>query len=113
MKTAIFPGSFDPFTIGHADIVRRALPLFDSIIIAVGINHQKTPFFPLEKRLESIKRAFADEPRVSVVAYTELTFRAKTTPNLSSEVFAPQPTSNTNEQWQMPMPNWQSRKSRR
>ena len=47
MKTAIFPGSFDPFTIGHADIVRRALPLFDSIIIAVGINHQKTPFFPL------------------------------------------------------------------
>ena len=73
MKTAIFPGSFDPFTIGHADIVRRALPLFDSIIIAVGINHQKTPFFPLEKRLESIKRAFANEPRVSVVAYTELT----------------------------------------
>ncbi|MGN0239516.1 MAG: pantetheine-phosphate adenylyltransferase [Paludibacteraceae bacterium] len=73
MKTAIFPGSFDPFTIGHADIVRRALPLFDSIIIAVGINYQKTPFFPLEKRLESIKQAFADEPRVSVVAYTELT----------------------------------------
>ena len=73
MKTAIFPGSFDPFTIGHADIVRRALPLFDSIIIAVGINHQKTPYFPLEKRLESIKRAFANEPRVSVVAYTDLT----------------------------------------
>ena len=73
MKTAIFPGSFDPFTIGHADIVRRALPLFDKIIIAVGINHQKTPFIPLEKRLESIRQAFANEPRVSVVAYTGLT----------------------------------------
>lgn len=73
MKTAIFPGSFDPFTIGHADIVRRALPLFDTVIIAVGINHQKTPFLPLEKRLETIRQTFADEPRVQVETYTDLT----------------------------------------
>ena len=73
MKIAIFPGSFDPFTIGHADIVRRALPLFDEIIIAIGINHQKTPCFPLEKRIQSIREAFADQTRVKVLTYTGLT----------------------------------------
>ncbi len=73
MKTAIFPGSFDPFTIGHADIVQRALPLFDKIIIAVGQNITKQPLFPLEERLEKIRQAFSHDARVEVVAYTGLT----------------------------------------
>ncbi len=73
MKVAIFPGSFDPFTIGHADVVRRALPLFDKIVIAVGVNSLKQPVFPLEERLEQIRQAFANEPRVQIEAYTGLT----------------------------------------
>ncbi len=73
MKVAIFPGSFDPFTIGHADIVERALPLFDKIVIAVGVNITKQPLFPIEERLEQIRKAFANEPKVDVQAYTGLT----------------------------------------
>lgn len=73
MKIAIFPGSFDPFTIGHADIVQRALPLFDKVIIAVGENITKTPLFPLEERLQQIEKAFANEPKVTVEAYKGLT----------------------------------------
>lgn len=73
MKTALFPGSFDPFTIGHADIVRRALPLFDQIIIGMGINHQKQPLFPLEERMERIRKAFADEPKIKVLPFDTLT----------------------------------------
>ena len=65
MRTAIFPGSFDPFTIGHYDIVQRALPLFDEIVIGVGINAQK--------RVEAIKKAFRDEPKVRVMTYETLT----------------------------------------
>ena len=61
MKTAIFPGSFDPFTIGHYDIVMRSLTLFDEIIIAIGINHSKQPTFPIEERLAAIENAFAQE----------------------------------------------------
>ena len=57
MRTAIFPGSFDPFTIGHYDIVQRALPLFDEIVIGVGINAQKRPLFSPEERVEAIKKA--------------------------------------------------------
>ncbi len=73
MKIAIFPGSFDPFTIGHADVVERALPLFDKIIIAVGENINKKTLFPLEERLEQIRKAFANHPNVEVQAYTGLT----------------------------------------
>ena len=72
-KTAIFPGSFDPITIGHVDIVRRAMPLFDHIIIAIGINSQKQSLYPLDKRVTWIEKVFADEKRVSVEAYEGLT----------------------------------------
>lgn len=70
---AIFPGSFDPFTIGHEDLVRRALPLFDELIIAIGENQDKTPCFPLKDRIAMIEKAFAGEKRVKVVSYTGLT----------------------------------------
>ncbi len=73
MKTAIFPGSFDPFTIGHYDIVCRALTVFDRIIIGIGSNSVKKPLFTEEQRLETIRKAFEQEPRVKVEIYNCLT----------------------------------------
>ena len=72
-KIAIFPGSFDPITIGHVDIVKRAIPLFDEIIIAIGINTQKKYLFTLEQRIEWIQKVFKDHPSVKVESYTGLT----------------------------------------
>lgn len=72
-KIAIFPGSFDPITVGHVDIVTRAVPLFDEIIIAIGVNTQKKYLFPLEQRMEWIKKVFKDLPTVKVESYTGLT----------------------------------------
>ena len=73
MKRAIFPGSFDPFTIGHHDIVMRGLDIFDEIVIGIGKNSNKQETFPLQERLERIKQAYADEPRVKVEVYEGLT----------------------------------------
>lgn len=73
---AIFPGSFDPFTIGHHSIVERALPLFDKIVVAVGMNSKKHSFLPETDRLDAIRRLYADEPRVEVIAYSGLTVEA-------------------------------------
>lgn len=70
---AIFPGTFDPFTVGHNDIVRRSLTFTDEIVIAVGINERKHTLAELEDRLDAIRRVFADEPRVSVASYDGLT----------------------------------------
>ena len=72
-KTAVFPGSFDPFTIGHESIVRRALSLFDEIIIAVGANALKKNFYPLDTRKEMIRKVFVDEPRILIDHYEGLT----------------------------------------
>ena len=72
-KTAIFPGSFDPFTIGHASIVERGLPLFDEIVIGVGFNASKRSLFSPEERVEAIRSFYAGEPRIRVVAYNDLT----------------------------------------
>ncbi len=71
--TAIFTGSFDPFTVGHDDIVRRALPLFDRIIIGVGVNERKRYMFTTEQRVQAIASLYADEPKIEVKAYTDLT----------------------------------------
>ena len=73
MKRAIFPGSFDPFTIGHYDIVIRGLNIFDEIIIAIGRNSSKTGTFPIEERLSDIQHIFANQPRVKVDVYDGLT----------------------------------------
>lgn len=72
-RTALFPGSFDPFTKGHADIVQRGLTLFDHIIIGVGYNEHKAGFLPVEERVTSLRALYADEPRVSVESYSCLT----------------------------------------
>lgn len=73
MKIAIFPGSFDPFTLGHHSIVKRALGFMDEVIIGIGINESKRGFLSVEKRVDSIRKLYADEPRVKVMAYSGLT----------------------------------------
>lgn len=73
MRKAIFPGSFDPITLGHYDIIKRSIPLFDEIIVAIGVNAEKKYMFSIEERTRFIKEAFADEPKVSVVTYEGLT----------------------------------------
>ena len=73
MKRAIFPGTFDPFTIGHFSVVERALTFMDEIIIGIGINDNKKTWFPTEKRVEMIKKLYANEPRIQVEAYDNLT----------------------------------------
>ena len=72
-RIALFPGTFDPFTIGHASLVERGLNLVDEIIISIGIYDKKNTYFSLEKRLEAIQELYKDEPRVQVRAYNSLT----------------------------------------
>ncbi|KJD37136.1 phosphopantetheine adenylyltransferase [Tamlana sedimentorum] len=73
MKRAIFPGSFDPLTLGHHDIITRGIPLFDEIIVAIGINADKKYMFSLEERKKFIEEAFKDEPKIKVTTYKGLT----------------------------------------
>ena len=72
-KIALFPGSFDPFTKGHEDIVKRGLSIFDEIIIAIGYNSAKKHYFEVDYMVEKIESAFADDDRVTVLTYNELT----------------------------------------
>ena len=73
MKKAIFPGSFDPITLGHHDIINRSLSLFDEIIIAIGINADKKYMFDLTNRKQFIEQTFAQEPKIKVITYEGLT----------------------------------------
>ena len=73
LRTAVFPGSFDPFTAGHESLIKRGLEIFDKIIIAVGINMEKKGFMPMERRLELIKDVMRGESRVEVKTYSNLT----------------------------------------
>jgi pantetheine-phosphate adenylyltransferase len=70
---AIFPGTFDPITKGHENIVRRALPLFDKIVVAVGHNADKKTLFSVEQRMDFIRKTFADTPNITVETYEGLT----------------------------------------
>ncbi|HEX8561670.1 MAG TPA: pantetheine-phosphate adenylyltransferase [Flavobacterium sp.] len=72
-KIAVFPGSFDPITLGHFDIIKRSIPLFDQIIVAIGINAEKKYMFPLEDRKKFIEDSFKDQPSVCVITYEGLT----------------------------------------
>lgn len=73
---ALFPGTFDPFTIGHESIVRRALALFDEVVVGIGVNASKHTHYSLEERLQAIRHTFATEGRVRVIAYEGLTVEA-------------------------------------
>jgi len=73
MAKALFPGSFDPITVGHEEIIHRGLQFFDEIIVAMGINSQKKYFFSVEERLEMLRRTFAAYDRVKVISFTGLT----------------------------------------
>jgi|TARA_B110000238_G_scaffold200816_1_gene252522 pantetheine-phosphate adenylyltransferase len=73
MKKYVFPGSFDPITLGHQDIIERALPLCDSLIIAVGENNDKKYMFSLQERIDFITNTFNNEPKISVDSYNGLT----------------------------------------
>ncbi len=73
MKIALFPGSFDPFTKGHADIVQRALPLFDKIIIAFGTNSTKERFIALPEMINCLEKIYKNEPKVEISSYSGLT----------------------------------------
>ena len=73
IKRAIFPGTFDPFTIGHQSLVERALQLVDELIISIGINQNKKAYFPLEERKEAIIKLYRDNPKVKVMTYESST----------------------------------------
>ena len=73
MKRAIFPGSFDPITLGHVDIVSRGSELFDEVVIAIGVNSDKKYMFSLEERIAFIEKAFTNNPKVKVTTYSGLT----------------------------------------
>jgi pantetheine-phosphate adenylyltransferase len=73
MRKAIFPGSFDPITLGHEDIIRRGITLFDEIVIAIGVNAEKKYMFSLEERKKFLEETFKDEPKISIITYEGLT----------------------------------------
>ncbi|MGB3592255.1 MAG: pantetheine-phosphate adenylyltransferase [Nonlabens sp.] len=73
MKRAIFPGSFDPITLGHVDIIKRGLKIFDEIIVAIGVNATKKYMFPLEQRVQFIEATFKNEQKLVVKTYEGLT----------------------------------------
>lgn len=73
MRIAVFPGTFDPITLGHVDVIRRSIPLFDKIVIGIGLNSTKQPMFSVEQRVGWIQDIFKDQPSVEVAAYEGLT----------------------------------------
>jgi len=75
MRRAVFPGSFDPITLGHENIIRRAIPMFDEIVIAIGVNGSKKSMFTLEQRIQMLKRVFSNAPTIKVETFSGLTVR--------------------------------------
>ena len=75
MKIAVFPGFFDPITLGHADLIKRSAPLFDKIIVAIGINAQKSGLFSIEQRIEWLEKVFEQNENIVVDSYSGLTVK--------------------------------------
>jgi pantetheine-phosphate adenylyltransferase len=75
MRRAVFPGSFDPITLGHENIIRRAIPMFDEIVIAIGVNGSKKTMFTLDQRIQMLERVFSNAPSVKVETFSGLTVR--------------------------------------
>ncbi len=73
MRICLFPGTFDPITLGHVDIINRALPLFDKIVVGIGLNSSKSPMFSAEQRVKWVQEIYKDEPRVESAVYDGLT----------------------------------------
>ncbi len=73
MRTCLFPGTFDPVTLGHIDIINRAIPLFDKVVVGIGRNVNKVPMFSEEQRLQWVMEIYKDQPKVSAVLYDGLT----------------------------------------
>jgi pantetheine-phosphate adenylyltransferase len=73
MKICLFPGTFDPITLGHTDIINRAIPLFDKIVVGIGLNNAKTPMYAAEQRLEWIAEIYKTEPKIEGALYEGLT----------------------------------------
>jgi len=73
MRRALFPGSFDPITLGHLDIIKRGVKLFDEVIVAIGVNPEKKYMFSLEDRKRFLEETFKDEPKVKIMTYKGLT----------------------------------------
>ena len=73
IRTCLFPGTFDPITKGHVDVIKRSVALFDKLVIGIGINSSKTPMFSVEQRVAWIQEIFKDDPRIEVVGYEGLT----------------------------------------
>lgn len=74
-RICLFPGTFDPITLGHTDVIDRSLDLFDEIVVGVGVNSAKTPMFPLEQRMQWIREIYSDRPKVKVISYEGLTVK--------------------------------------
>lgn len=72
-RVCLFPGTFDPITLGHVDVIKRSVSLFDKLIIAIGVNSQKTPMFTIEQRIAWITEIFKEYPQISVTSYSGLT----------------------------------------
>ena len=106
MKKVVFPGSFDPITLGHYDIICRATELFDEIIVAVGENADKRYMFSVEQRMDFIAKCFADYKQVKVVSYQGLTVVKDYRFPLSFEGFATQPISSSNVRLLIPIETW-------
>ena len=101
-RHALYPGTFDPITNGHADLVRRASSLFDRVVVAIASNAGKAPLFAQDKRVALAREVLADLPNVEVMGYSELTVEFARRQNLSviiRDVCAPSPTSSSNSSW--------------
>jgi pantetheine-phosphate adenylyltransferase len=96
-RIGLFPGTFDPITIGHQDIINRSLPLFDKLFIGIGRNVNKEPMFSVEQRLDWIREIYNDNPKVEAVAFEGLTIRCcqQVAPTLFSGVSVMSTISNT------------------